>query len=115
AADIKAFSVEMEVSDISSMDLKRVVFYVRPQQVIKTTSWKLYIFKAKIKTWSDEETNRWALRVIEGKGVPPINIIWDGVDSKGELVEPGKYYFLMTAIDVKGQNYATDWFNFKLQ
>ncbi len=114
-ADFKTFNVAMEVSDISSMDLKRVVFYVRPQQVIKTTSWKLYIFKAKIKTWSEEEAGRWSLRVIEGKGVPPINIIWDGLDTKGELVQKGKYYFLMTAVDVKGQNYATEWFNFKLE
>jgi hypothetical protein len=114
-ADVKILNVEMEVSDISSMDLKRVVFYVRPQQVVKTTSWKLYIFKAKIKTWSDDEANRWALRIIEGKGVPPINIIWDGLDTKGELVSTGKYYFLLTAIDIKGDRYATDWFNFKLE
>jgi hypothetical protein len=113
--DVRMLNVEMEVSDISSMDLKRVVFYVRPQQVVKTTSWRLYIFKAKIKTWSDDEANRWALRIIEGKGVPPINIIWDGLDSKGELISTGKYYFLMTAIDIKGDHYATDWFNFKLE
>jgi hypothetical protein len=114
-SDVKTFNVQMEVSDISSMDLKRIVFYVRPQQVVKTTSWKLYVFKAKIKTWNDDEANRWALRVIEGKGVPPINIIWDGLDTKGELVSTGKYYFLMTAIDIKGDHYATDWFNFKLE
>ncbi len=111
----RQFEVEMEASDISSMDLKRIVFYVRPQQVIKTTSWKLYVFKAKIKSWSEEEAERWALATIEGKGVPPINIVWDGKDLSGEYVDSGKYYYLLTAVDVKGQNYATEWFNFKLE
>jgi hypothetical protein len=115
AANYLQYNVEMDVSDISSMDLKRIVFYVRPQQVIKTISWKLYVFKAKIKTWSEEETNRWALRVLEGKGVPPINIVWDGNDKSGELVPKGKYYYVLTAVDLKGQNYATEWFNFKLE
>jgi hypothetical protein len=113
--EVTPFDIKMEVNEISSLDMKRVVFYVRPQQVVKSTSWKLYIFKAKIKDWNEEEASRWALRVIEGKGVPPINVIWDGVDSNGDSAAKGKYYFILTAIDVKGQHYATDWFNFKLK
>jgi hypothetical protein len=108
------FEVEMEVSDISSLDLQRIVFYVRPQQVMKSTSWKLYIFKAKVKSWTNEEANKWALQIIEGKGVPPINIIWDGMTRSNELVPKGKYYYLLTAVDDKGKNYSTVWHSFKL-
>jgi len=108
------FDVEMEVNDISSLDLQRIVFYVRPQQAMKTTSWKLYIFKAKVKSWTDEEANKWALQIIEGKGVPPINIIWDGMNRNKDLVSKGKYYYLLTAVDDKGRNYSTVWHSFKL-
>jgi hypothetical protein len=114
-SNYKVYNVEMEVNDISSMDLKRIVFYVRPQQVLKTTSWKLYIFKAKIKTWSQEEADRWAISVIEGKGVPPINIVWNGMGADGQYLPKGKYYYLLTAVDLKGENYATAWYNFRLE
>jgi hypothetical protein len=113
--EYKIFNVEMEANNIASMDFRRIVFYVRPQQAIKTVSWKLYVFKAKVKAWSEEETSRWALAVVEGKGVPPINIIWNGTATNGDLVPAGKYYYILTAADSKGQNYATDWFNFKLE
>lgn len=113
--NLKLFNVEIEVNDLSSLELRRVVFYVRPQQIIKSTSWKLYIFNAKVKTWSESEVNRWALKVIEGKGVPPLNVIWNGMDNKGKPVARGKYFFLMTATDIGGQQYASDWFNLKLK
>ncbi len=114
-ANVKLFNVEIEVNDLSSLELRRVVFYVRPQQIIKSTSWKLYIFNAKVKTWSESEVNRWALKVIEGKGVPPLNVIWNGMDNKGRPVARGKYFFLMTAVDIAGQQYASVWFNLKLK
>ena len=114
-ADVKLFNVEIEASDLSSLDLKRIVFNIRPQQIIKSTRWTLYIFNAKVKTWSESEVNRWALKAINGKGVPPLNVIWDGTDSKGKPVARGKYYCLMTATDIDGQQYASDWYNLKLK
>jgi hypothetical protein len=113
--EITPINIQMEVNEISSLDLKRVVFYVRPQQVIKSTTWKLFIFKAKVKDWNEDEAGRLALRVIEGRGVPPINVMWDGVDSRGNLVSKGKYYYILTATGVKGEYYLTDWFDFKLK
>jgi hypothetical protein len=109
------FNAEMEVSNISTMDVKKIVFYVRPLQVVKTASWKLYIFKAKIKTWSEEEAGRWAVAAIDGKGVPPINIIWDGLGQDGQYVPSGKYFYLLTAESATGEKYATKWFSFKLE
>jgi hypothetical protein len=114
-AEFKHFNVDMEVNNVASLDFRRIVFYIRPQQVIKTVSWNLYIFKAKIKAWSEDEAGRWALARIEGKGVPPINVVWNGLDTGGEYVPAGKYYYILTAEDVKGQKYATEWFNFKLE
>jgi hypothetical protein len=114
-AEFKQFNVSMEVNTVASMDFRRVVFYVRPQQVVKTISWKLYIFKAKIKAWSEAEAGRWAVATVEGKGVPPINVIWNGTDASGEFAAAGKYYYILTAEDTKGRKYATEWFNFKLE
>ena len=105
----------MDVADISSMNFKRIVFYLRPQRIIKTNSWKLYVFKAKIKNWSEEGINRWALKVIEGKGLPPINVVWNGISRDGTLLPAGKYYYIMTAEDVEGQYFATKWHKFKLE
>ncbi|UCC80832.1 MAG: hypothetical protein JSW64_05590 [Candidatus Zixiibacteriota bacterium] len=116
--DIKKFErykVEMDVADISSMDYKRVVFYLRPQTIINTNSWKLYVFKAKIKKWSEVEIDRWALKVIEGKGLPPLNVVWDGISSDGRLLPPGKYYCILTAVDQQGRHFATQWHNFNLE
>jgi len=114
-SEVLKYNIVMEVNAISSLDFKRIVFYARPQQVVKTTAWKLYIFKAKIKSWTEEETSRWALAKIEGKGVPPVNMVWDGMGSDGQYVPSGKYYYILTAVDAKGQNYATEWFSFKLE
>ena len=109
------YDVDMNVADISSMDAKRIVFYLRPQTIINTNLWKLYIFKAKIKKWDEEEIDRWALKVIQGKGLPPINVIWGGVSRDGKLLPPGKYYYILTAVDLQGQQFATKWHNFILE
>jgi hypothetical protein len=106
------YDVEMDVSDVSTLDAKRLVFYLRPQTLISTNSWKLYIFKAKIKKWDQAEINRWALKVVEGKGVPPINVIWDGISNDGKMLPPGGYYYILTAVDSLGRNFATKWNSF---
>ena len=109
------FDVDMDVADISSKGFKRIVFYLRPQRIIKTNSWKLYVFKAKIKNWSDGEIRRWALKVIKGRGLPPINVVWDGKSGDGKLLPAGKYYYIMTAEDMQGQRFVTKWHKFKLE
>ena len=108
------YEVEMEVSDISTMDAKRIVFYLRPQTIINTNSWKLYIFKAKIKKWSQAEIDKWALKVIQGKGVPPINVVWDGISGDGKMLPAGGYYYILTAVDTRGQSFATKWSSFHI-
>jgi hypothetical protein len=109
------YDVEIDVADISSKGFKRIVFYLRPKVIIKTNSWKLYIFKAKIKTWDNEEIDRWALKVIEGSGLPPINVVWNGKSRDGKLLPAGKYYCILTARDTEGQNFITKWHRFKLE
>lgn len=109
------FDVDLDVADISSKGFKRIVFYLRPQRIIKTNSWKLYIFKAKIKKWSQEEIDRWALKVIGGSGLPPINVVWDGTSRDGRLLPVGKYFCILTAVDTEGQHFATKWHKFKLE
>jgi hypothetical protein len=109
------FDVAMEVADISTMDFKRIVFYFRPMKIIMTSSWRLYIFKAKIKKWSEQEIDRWALDYIDGTGLPPLNVVWDGVSQNGTLLPPGKYFYILTAEDPNGNLYATEWHKFHLK
>ena len=116
--DIKKYEryeVEMDVADISTMDFKRIVFYLRPRTIINTNSWKLYVFKAKIKKWDEVEIDRWALKVIEGKGLPPLNVVWDGISRDGRLLPTGKYYCILTAIDLQSKHFATQWHKFNLE
>jgi hypothetical protein len=109
------YDVELDVADISTMDFKRVVFYLRPQKIINTNSWKLYLFKAKIKDWNEMEIDRWALKVIDGKGLPPLNVVWDGTSRDGRLLPAGGYYCILTAVDLQGKNYATKWHKFNIE
>lgn len=109
------YQVNMDVTDISSLDFKRIVFYMRPQQILTTIRWKLYVFKAKIKNWNDIEIDRWALKIIGGKGLPPINVVWDGISTDGRMLPPGKYYYILTAEGKFGQSFATKWHSFKLE
>lgn len=109
------YDIIMDVADISAADFKRIVFYLRPQNIVMTNNWKLYVFRAKIKNWSKGEIDRWALKIVEGNGVPPLNVVWDGVASNGSLLPPGKYYYILTASDAYGNRYATKWHKFKLE
>jgi len=109
------YDVIMDAANISTAEFKRIVFYLRRQGIIKTNNWKLYIFRAKIKIWSEEEIDRWALKILEGRGVPPLNIVWDGISRDGKLLPAGKYYYVLTAIDADGRSYATKWHNFRLE
>ena len=109
------YDVMMDVADISAADFKRIVFYLRPQRILMTDNWTLYVFRAKIKNWSEEEIGRWALKVVKGRGVPPLNVVWDGISQDGTLLPPGKYYYILTAEDAGGSRYATKWHNFKLE
>ena len=115
ARQYEKYNVDMDVTDISSMAYKRVVFYLRPQTIIQTATWKLYIFKAKLKNWEETDIDRWALKVVEGKGVPPLNVIWDGKSGDGRLLPAGKYYCILTAQDGSGRNFATSWHKFNLE
>jgi len=114
SAEYLPFNVTTDVADLSTPDFKRVIFYLRPQQVVKTASWKLFILKAKVGNFNYEEGERWAVAVIDGKGVPPINVVWDCLDKEKSLVKSGKYYFILTAVDFSGQNYCTDWTKFNV-
>jgi len=109
------YDIMMDVADISAVGFKRIVFYIRPQQILQTNSWKLYVFRAKVKDWNQEEIDRWALKVIEGNGVPPLNVVWNGISQNGTLLPPGKYYYILTAEDAYGNSYATKWHDFKLE
>lgn len=107
--------VEMDVTDISIAGKRRMVFYARPQKLIKITSWKLYVFAAKLKHWTDDAVDDFALHQIKGKGIPPINTVWNGTLADGSMLQPGKYYFVITGKDRYGQRYMSDWCKFKLK
>lgn len=115
ARQYERYNIDMDVTDISSMAFKRIIFNLRPQTLIQTTDWKLYIFKAKLENWEDSDIDRWALKMFEGKGVPPLNVVWDGKSNDGRLLPPGKYYCILTAQDSQDRNFATSWHKFKLE
>ncbi len=113
-ADYMKLAVSLDVSDISMMGEKRIVFYIRPERVVKLTSWKLYILKSKLKDWSESKLEADAIHYIEGKGIPPINVIWNGTLRNGGHAPAGKYHFILTGIDKTGQRYISGWCKFGL-
>jgi len=106
------YDVEIRSTNISRLDFKRVIFYFNRKQVILTSSWKLFVFKAKIRNWNSDEIDRWVLKTIDGKGIPPINIAWDGITDDGRLLPEGNYYAVLTAMDSDGERFATKWHKF---
>jgi hypothetical protein len=104
----------LDVSDISIGDERRIVFYLRPTKVVKLTTWKLFIFKAKLKDWNEEKAQAFSLHRIEAKGIPPINVIWNGLLNDGMMVPSGKYFFIMTGADKFGRKYLSDWCKFTI-
>ncbi len=50
-----------------------------------------------------------------GGGIPPSAIVWDGRDSKGNLVESGMYRYVFTAKDKKGNQSRTDWITIQVK
>ena len=111
----KKYDVEISSTNISRMDFKRVVFYFERKQVISTSKWKLYLFKAKIRDWNSDEISRWVLKTIDGKGLPPINITWDGITEDGVVLPEGDYYAVLTAQDSGGNRFATKWHKFHVE
>lgn len=107
-------SLNLDVSDISMGEDRRIIFYMRPVKVVKLTSWKLFIFKARLKDWSEEKAQAFSLHEIEGKGIPPINVIWNGLLNDGMMVPSGKYYFVLTGEDKFGQRYLSEWCKFTI-
>mgnify|MGYP000048469682 CR=1 FL=1 len=113
-ADYLKLAMGLEASNISTMGEKRIVFYIRPERVVKLTSWRLYILKAKLKDWSESKLEADAVHIVEGKGIPPINVIWNGSLKDGRQAPAGKYHFVITGIDRFGQRYISDWCKFGL-
>jgi len=79
--------------------------------------------KLALKCHADDPVDTWTLlikddkgqvlRKITGKGEPPADYVWDGLDDKGVLVAPGTYNAVLEAKDIAGRKSATDAVYFK--
>jgi len=104
--------------DFVLMDIghdSKMVFYLRPQGLMRLNSWKLYVFSAKLKKWTENGANSYAVHKIEGKGITPLTVIWNGILEDGSYLKPGKYYYVVIAWDKYGQAYKSDWCKFKVK
>jgi hypothetical protein len=104
----------LDASDINMGEDRRIIFYLRPMKVVKLTSWRLLVFKAKLKDWSEDKAQSFSVHQIEGKGIPPINVIWNGQLGNGMMVPSGKYFFIITGQDKFGQKFLSDWCKFTI-
>jgi len=113
--DFDKLNLVLDATQLSSAGNPKIVFYLRPDGFLKINSWKLYIFSAKLKKWQDDAVDDFALHIIDGKGVTPLNIVWNGQQANGEMVMPGKYYFVVIGQDNYGQRYMSKWQKFKVE
>ena len=107
--------LELDVSQLNTGRENRIVFYLRPQSLMKLTNWKLYIFGAKLKNWTDQGADSFSLHSIGGKGIPPLNVIWNGRLADGGSLKPGKYFFVVLGADMYGERYMSDWHKFTIE
>lgn len=108
-------NLELDVTQLNTGRENRIVFYLRPQNLIKLNIWKLYIFAAKLKDWTDKGADSFSLHTIDGKGIPPLSVIWNGLLSDRRPIKPGKYYFVVLGEDMYGERYMSDWHKFKIE
>jgi len=108
-------NIKTEATQLISGTSPRLIFYLRPDGLIKLSSWKLYVFAAKLKNWQENAVDDFAVHVIEGKGITPLTVIWNGQLDTGAYVKPGKYYFIVVGEDNYGEKYMSKWKKFKIE
>jgi len=113
--DFNKLNLELDATQLAAGGNPRIIFYLRPDGFLKINSWKLYIFAAKLKNWQDNAVDNFALQAISGKGVTPLTVVWNGQLANGNVVEPGKYYFVIIGQDNYGDRYMSDWHKFRVE
>ena len=89
AVKARKMEVRVEMLDFKTGSLKMAVFDMKPLARTDIKAWRLDI--------TDRRGN--LLRTYEGRGVPPREVVWDGKDSKGNVVTEGilaRYRFRST-------------------
>jgi len=113
--EFSRLNLSLECTSMAIAEGKRIIFYLRPDGFINVESWKLYVFTAKLKKWNSAVVDQYALAVIKGKGLPPLNVVWEGILDRGGKIKPGKYYYVVLGEDREGNAYMTDWCKFKIE
>ena len=108
-------NLDMSVTQLSTGITNRIIFYLKPEGLINISAWKLYVLHSKLKHWNDDTANSQALALIDGKGLTPLNIVWDGELLQGGTIQKGKYYFVIIAQDSYGNRYMSDWDKFSIK
>ncbi|MCD6163651.1 MAG: hypothetical protein J7K40_14715 [candidate division Zixibacteria bacterium] len=111
----KKLNLNLNYAHLNIGNSNRLVFYLKPEGFLNLSSWKLYIFSAKLKDWSETAADSYALHSIGNKGLPPLNVVWDGKLASGQMIRPGKYFFIVMGIDQFGQKSKTKWVKFKVE
>jgi len=93
----------------------KLIFYLRPDGIVSLTNWELYVFAAKLKHWDDTKVRDFSIHHMDGKGVPPLSVIWNGRFANGGTITPGKYYYIVTGTDKYGSQYKSEWCKFKVE
>jgi len=108
-------NLDLSVTQLNTGITNRIIFYLKPEGLINISSWKLYVLHGKIKHWNDDVANSQALALIDGKGLTPLNVVWDGELLQGGKIQKGKYYFVIIAQDSYGTRYMSDWDKFSVK
>lgn len=115
APKFEKLALHLEMTQLSTGISNRIIFNLTPDGLINISSWKLYVFVDKLKKWDDDAANSHALAIIDGKGVTPLNVVWDGELLQGDFIQRGKYCFVVVAQDNHGGRYMSDWQKFSIK
>jgi outer membrane protein OmpA-like peptidoglycan-associated protein len=91
---IGAIDIKPQIADYQTGTLKQAMFDLKPQARTDIKNWSLEI--------TDKQGN--VIRTYTGKGVPPKQLAWDGMDSSGHVVSGGVFTnYNFRTVDVRGQ------------
>ncbi|MCP4632403.1 MAG: hypothetical protein GY855_05715 [candidate division Zixibacteria bacterium] len=104
------------VENLSTSGRLNFMFLLTPADTGEPFRWKLYINNKRPAPTDLNTIEKRSFRIIEGKGMVPGVIVWDGKSSdNNRTAKSGKYYYSMVVWDTDGEVWRSEWSEFKVR
>lgn len=113
-ASLAGFKVSSQVETVKSRSGKSKSYmfsfkYDLGEKESQVAGWKILITDRPLTSYVSGESDTGAIQVIEGRGIPPSIIVWEGTDKKGMRVSPGKFHYSVMIQTLDGAKHLSNW------